>query len=281
MFNLSISPPQTEIAIIPGTSFTQAYQVKNLSNQAVYLNTSVLEWIPKDSLSSIQYLDQINPHISFSLLNSNLDLGQDFLLPPNSDRQIILKAVISKDAPQRDSYFTFFLNQIDQTSTDSPGASGRIGAHVLISASTNLNQEPKFNLKSLLITPKIKDIFFTNLSFKIELENQTNFFQKPIGQLVINKSDQEYKTLELDSQNILANHSRQIYCLDNPSCTIKGPFWPGPYTAQIKLDNYTSDPVNFIILPISPLIFILILFLVYYILNKTKFKPKSKPKPTS
>jgi len=281
MFNLSISPPQTEIAIIPGTSFTQAYQVKNLSNQAVYLNTSVLEWIPQDSLSSIQYLDQTNPYIFFSLLNSNLDLGQDFLLPPNSDRQIILKAVISKDAPQQDSYFTFFLNQIDQTSTDNPGASGRIGAHVLISASTDLNQEPKFNLKSLLITPKIKDIFFTNLSFKIELENQTNFFQKPIGQLVINKSDQEYKTLELDSQNILANHSRQIYCLDNPSCTIKGPFWSGPYTAQIKLDNYTSDPVNFIILPLSPLIFILILFLVYYILNKTKFKPKSKPKPTS
>lgn len=269
MFNLSISPPQTEIAIIPGTSFTQAYQVKNLSNQAVYLNTSVSEWIPQDSLSSIQYLDQTNPHISFSLLNSDLDLGQDFLLPPNSERQIILKAVISKDTPEKDAYFTFFVNQIDQTSTDNPGASGRIGAHVLISASTNLNQPSKFNLKSLLITPKIKDIFFTNLSFKIDLENQTNFFQKPIGQLVINKSDQEYKTLELDSQNILANHSRQIYCLDNPACSLKAPFWPGPYTAQIKLDNYTSDPVNFIILPLSPLVFFLILFFVYFIAKKT------------
>jgi len=269
MFNLSISPPQTEIAIKPGTSFTQAYQVKNLSNQAVYLNTSVLEWIPQDSLSSIQYLDQTNPHISFSLLNSDLNLGQDFLLPPNSDRQIILKAIISKDAPQQDSYFTFFVNQIDQTSTDNPGASGRIGAHVLISASTNLNQEPKFNLKSLLVTPKIKDIFFTNLSFRLELENQTNFFQKPVGKLIINKSDQEFKTLELDSQNILANHSRQIYCLDNPICSLKGPFWPGPYTAQIKLDNYTSSSVNFIILPLSPLIFLFIFFLVHFIVKKT------------
>lgn len=276
MFNLSISPPQTEIAIKPGTSFTQAYQVKNLSNQAVYLNTSVLEWIPQDSLSSIQYLDQTNPYIFFSLLNSDLDLGQDFLLPPNSERQIILKAVISKDAPQQDSYFTFFVNQIDQTSTDNPGASGRIGAHVLISASTNLNQEPKFNLKSLLITPKIKDIFFTNLSFHLELENQTGFFQKPIGQLIINKSNQEYKTIDLDSQNILANHSRQIYCLDNPACSLKAPFWPGPYTAQIKLDNYTSDPVNFIILPLSPLVFFLILFLIYLVSKKLKSKTKSK-----
>lgn len=277
MFNLSISPPQTEIAIIPGTSFTQAYQVTNNSNQAVYLNTSVSEWIPQDSFSSIQYLDQTNPHISFSLLNSNLNLGQDFLLPPNSDRQIILKAVISKDAPEKDAYFTFFVNQIDQTSTDNPGASGRIGAHVLISASTNLNQKPKFNLKSLLITPKIKDIFFTNLSFHLELENQTGFFQKPIGQLIINKSDQEFKTFDLDSQNILANHSRQIYCLDNPSCSLKGPFWPGPYTASIKLDNYTSPPVNFVILPLSPLAFILILFLIYFTFNKLK----SKTKPSS
>jgi len=269
MYNLSISPPQTEIVIKPGASFTQAYQIENNSNQSVYLNTSVLEWLPTDNQSQIQYLDQPNTYINFSLLNSDLKLGQNFLLSPNSKRQIILKVIVNKDSPQQDTYFTFFVNQVDQTSTDNPGASGRLGAHLLISSSSNLSPQAKFSLKSLKTLPKIKDVFFTPLSFQIELDNPTLYFQKPIGQLVINKSGKEFKTLELDSQNVLANHSRQIYCLDNPSCSLKGPFWPGPYTASIVLDNYTSTPQDFIILPLSPLAFISFIFFLYFAYKNT------------
>lgn len=269
MFNLTISPPQTEIAIKPGTSFTQAYSITNNGDQPVYLNTSVKQWTPQDNTSQITYSDYLTPDIKFSLLNANLDLGQTFLLKAGDQIQVVLKANIDPKSIG-DSYYTFFINQVDNTSPQTIGASGQIGAHLLISTSSNLNQPIKFSLKELKVLPKFKDIFFTPISFQIELDNPTDYFQKPVGDLVIQKSGKDFRTLPLDSQNILANHSRLVYCQDNPTCTIRGPFWPGPYTASIKLDSYSSPPQTFVVLPLSPLILIAFLVLVYFLTKKTK-----------
>lgn len=278
MFNITLSPPQTEIAIKPGKSFTQAYSITNNSNQVVTLTTSVKEWIPQGNQSQIVFLDENNPNISFSLLNADLKLGQSFVIPPGGQKQIVLKVSIGAQAISQDSYFTFFVSQFDTSSSTTVGASGQIGAHLLISTSTNLNQSPKFSLKNLQVFPKIKDVFLTPLTFQIEIDNQTEFFQKPVGNLVIQKSGQDFKTLPLDSQNILANRSRLVYCQDNPSCTIKGPLWPGPYTAQIKLENYASPLQTFLVLPISPLITIILLLFVYLLTKKkNKYKHNTIP----
>ena len=270
MFNLSISPPQTEITIKPGASFTQAYQITNNSNQTIYLTTQVKQWYPQDNQSGITYLDSLDSSLNFSLLNSNLSLGQEFVLKPNQSQQLVLKTNLAKDIVQQDYYLTFFINQIDLSAPNFTSASGQIGAHLLVSVSPNLSAQAKLGLKKLDISPKIKDIF-SRLTVQVEIDNQSSYFGKAQGQINLSRSDQVQQSLVIPPTNILANHNRQISCQDNSICQFKGPFWPGPYSISLQLENYTSPATNFTILPLSPLAVILFFVTIYYLYRR--FRP--------
>ena len=270
MFNLSISPPQTEIVIKPGASFTQAYQITNNSSQTIYLTTQVKQWLPQDNQSQIAYLDNLDSDLNFSLLNSNLNLGQEFILKPNQSQQLVLKTNLAKDIVQQDYYLTFFVNQIDLSAPNSTSASGQIGAHLLVSVSPNLSAPAKFNLKKLIIKPKIKDVFST-LSLQAEIDNQSTYFGKAQGQINLIRSGQNQQSLPISSTNILAYHSRQINCQNNSTCQFRGPFWPGPYSISIQLENYTSPATNFVVLPLSPLAIILFFVTIYYLYSRFWF----------
>jgi len=272
MFNISISPPQTELVIKPSSRFTQAYQVKNNGNQTLYLSTSIKQWIPIDNTGAINYFDSPTDQISFSLTNADLNLGQNFILKPGQDKQIVLKLISSKTTPDQDFYFTFFINQVNQGGSTSSSL-GQIGAHILMSSSTNLTTEPKASINSLKTSPKLKDIFFRPISFQVDLQNQSDNFFKAEGKIVIQKGSKIIKELAINPQNILADSSHFLTCQDNPNCSISPPFWPGSYTATLKLDSevsHTSSPYTFLVLPYS--IFALFFIIFGIILLAKKFK---------
>ena len=272
MFNISISPPQTELVIKPSGRFTQAYQVKNNGNQTLYLSTSIKQWLPIDSTGALHYFDTATDQISFSLANADLNLGQNFILKPGQDKQIVLKLVSSKATPDQDYYFTFFVSQIDQGGSTSASL-GQIGAHILMSSSSNLTTEPKASINSIKTSPKLKDIFLRPISFQVDLQNQSDNFFKAEGKIVIQKGGKIIKELAVNPQNILANSSHYLTCLDNPSCSINPPFWPGPYTATLKLDsevNYTSSPSTFLVLPYSIFALFVIIFGFIFLFKKLK-----------
>lgn len=261
MFDITISPATTELILKPAGTFTQAYQIKNNSHQTLYLSTSVKQWQPANNTGSITYSDYSSDQINFRLGNADLKLGQSFIIKPKQEKQLVLKLSNRPHTPNQDYYFTFFINQVDpggQTGT----AIGQIGSHILVSSSQDLTIEPKTNIKTINITPKIKDVFLTPISFQIDLENQSSHFFKATGKLIIQKGNRTITELTITPQNILANSSHLLTCLpDNGPgqnndqsipCSIKPPFWPGPYTTTLKLDseiNYTSTPQTFIILP--------------------------------
>jgi hypothetical protein len=276
MFNLSISPPLTELILKPGARFTQAYQIKNNSHQTIYLSTVIKQWQPKDNTGSITYFDYTTDQITFNLNNADLKIGQSFYISPNQEKQLVLKLDSLPDTPDQDYYFTLFLNQVDpggQTSS----ALGQIGSHILISSSTNMSTQVNANIKSINITPKIKDVFFTPISFQIDLQNQSPNFFKAEGKLIIQKGSRLIEEIPITPQNILANSSHLLACQDNPDCSIKPPFWPGPYTATLKLDsevNYTSPPHTFLVLPYSIFALIIIISIIIFLFKKLK---NSKP----
>jgi hypothetical protein len=282
MFNLSLSPSQIEFILKPGISFTQAYQVTNNSQQSIILNTEVLPFVPQGDNGSVSYSSLLaNPNISFSLNNADLKLGQPFILSPKESRQLVLKIKASPQTELADYYSTFFIYQTVDTSANDRNISqstGKIGSHVLLSVSTSEFPQTNGQVKKFITTPKIKDVFFTKINFSIQIQNKTNYFFKSLGKITISKNEKIIKQLNLNSQNVLANHDRSLLCENQTTCILSPPLWPGKYTATLEFNsnlNIPTSSTSFFVLPLSPIALILLILSLIYFLYwiKKKFKP--------
>ena len=281
-FNLTLSPAQIEFVLKPGVTIIQAYDVINDSGSSIILNTEVLPWIPSGTNGSVNYNQAVNnSNIEFSLNNSNIQLGQPFTLAANSKQQLVLKIKTNSNIDLSDNYYTFFVFQdqnITATSKDNfSQASGKIGSHILLTVSDTENPKVTSEIQSFSISPKIKDIFFNPITFKGKIKNNSDFFFKTNGKITITKNDKIIKELELNSDNVLNHHSRDISCTDQNTCQINPPFWPGHYKVTATLDsslNAKSYETSFYIWPISPLL--LVVLAIGIIFGVKKFK---KPKP--
>lgn len=271
MFNLSISPTQIEFVLKPGITLTQAYQITNNSTDAITLNTEVLPFVPQGDNGSVSYSSLLaNPNISFSLNNADLQLGQPFTLDPQESRQLVLKIKTTSQTELSDYYSTFFVYQSNINSANTINISqsiGKIGSHILLSVSDSEFPNINGQIKSFLTTPKIKDVFFTPINFSTKVQNNTNYFFKSLGKITVFKNQKIIKQLNLDSQNVLANHDRSLLCENQTQCTLSPPLWPGHYTATLEFDpnlNIPTSSTTFFVFPLSPIAFIfLIISLVY------------------
>jgi hypothetical protein len=283
-FNLTFSPAQIEFVLKPGITIIQAYDITNNSDSSIILNTEVLPWIPSGTNGSVNYNQAANnPNIEFSLNNANLQLGQPFTLAANSKQQLVLKIKTNSNINLSDNYYTFFVFQDQNTTATSKDnfsqASGKIGSHLLLTISDTENPKVTSEIQSFSISPKIKDIFFQPIIFKGKIKNNSDFFFKTNGKITIIKNDQIIKELELNSDNVLNHHSRDISCTDQTTCKINPPFWPGHYKITVTLDsslNAKSYETSFYVWPISPLL--LIVLVIGIIFGIKKFKPKPIPK---
>jgi len=281
-FNLTISPAQIEYLLKPGVTITQAYEITNNSSENIYLNSEVLPFIPQGNNGSVTYQNITpNPNITFSLSNANLALGQPFILAPNAKQQLVLKIKSSSNTKLSDSYYTFFVYQVQgQSSTNLPQTTGKIGSHILLSLTDTEDTKPSGEISKFNLTPKIKDVFFTPLKFNGEVKNNSSFFFKTTGKIILTKNDQIIKEINLEDNNVLSNYYRQINCQNLTNCTLKPPFWPGKYTATLEFDknlNIPSSSISFFIFPISPLIILILISLLVFIpLKFKKYFSKSK-----
>ena len=258
-FNLTVKPGQTELVAIPGSTITQAYDVVNNGQENLILSTQVLPWVQKGTDGSVDYDQALpNPHLNFSLGNADLLLGQSFTLAPGQKRQLVLKIKSDSSTPQADTYHTFFVYQnqgFSPSDTSQTVTSGRIGSHLLISYSLTENPHSQFSLSQFIVSPKIKDIFYQNLNFSAIANNNSPYYAKISGKLIISKNDQVIKQFDLFPDNVLSNGGRNISCLsDNHpiACSISPPFWPGAYKATLTLDpslNAPSASITFFVFP--------------------------------
>jgi hypothetical protein len=271
MASLTISPSQTEIQIIPGSTYIQSYTIKNNSDFDVVLFSSVESWQPQGINGNISYNSNLPSQINFSLSNSDLKLNQNFVLKPSESKQLVLKIKTSSNLNESDFYFTFFINQTDANYQNLV----KIGSHILISVSQNQNPAKNASVPFFSAFPKISDCFFNQILIDGQIENQSSYFFKPNATISLIKNNSEISKLIIFPSNILSFHQRQILCLDQLSnspqnCNIKKPLWPGIY--QLKLNS--SDPnfsssTNFFVFPFS---IFLPIFLFFLILKFKKIK---------
>jgi len=283
-FNLTLSPSQTEFVLKPGVTLIQAYDVINNSDSNTTLNTEILPWIPSGTDGSVNYNQAINnPTIEFSLANSDLKIGQPFVLAANSKQQIVLKIKTNSNTELSDNYYTFFVsqNQNNTKSTDNfSQATGKIGSHLLLTVSNTENPKIESVIQNFSITPNIKDVFLRPIIISGKVQNNSNFFFKINGKITITKNDKTIKEFELNPDNVLNHHARNISCPDQNICSINPPLWPGHYLVKVALDpnlNAKLYETSFYVLPISPILFILLIAGI--ILGIKKFHSKSTPTP--
>jgi len=274
-FNLTLSPSQVEFTLKPSVTIIQAYEVTNNSSQDITLNTEILPWVPVGNNGSVNYLQAAtSSDLNFSLANSDLKIGQPFVLKANSKQQLVLKIKTSKEINLSDYYQTFFVyqNQNPLNKNDNfSQATGKIGSHILLSVSNTENISIKAKLESFKIFPKIKDVFFTPITFSGEIKNDSTYFFKTGGKIIITKNDSPVKEITLNNDNVLTNHYRSFSCVD--SCKLNTPLWPGKYQVTLKMDEnlgIADSSYSFYILPISPLLFILLIVGIIFGIKKIK-----------
>ena len=282
--DLTLKPAQIEMVAKPGAAFTQAYLVTNNSDSSLVLTSSVLPWLPVGADGSLTY-DNVpaNPDFSFTLANSDLRLGQSFLLRPGQSRQLVLKVKSDPNASLSDGYFTFFISE-DMSNTLNPdgnlsAATGRLGSHLLISTADSENVSSQAAVTGLSVSPRLKDIFFPQLQIQAKITNRSAYFFKAAGQLTITKNNLIISELDLFPQNVLASASRSVSCnsgnLPVP-CAINPPFWPGKYTATLTLDpSLAAAPasISFYVFPYSFLLLIVLIAASIYAFARLQPKP--------
>ena len=274
-FNLTLSPSQVEFVLKPSVTIIQAYEVTNNSPQDIVLNTQISPWVPVGNDGSVSYQQAAtSSDLDFSLANSDLKIGQSFILKANSKQQIVLKIKTSKEISLGDYYQTFFVYQnqdpLNQNNNFSQ-ATGKIGSHILLSVSNTENTSIKAKLESFKIFPKIKDVFFTPITFSGEIKNDSIYFFKTSGKIIITKNESPIKEIELNNDNVLTNHYRSFSCVD--SCKLQTPLWPGKYQVTLKMDEnlgIADSSYSFYILPISPIIFVLLIVGIIFGIQKIK-----------
>jgi hypothetical protein len=264
-FNLTLSPSQVEFVLKPGVTIIQAYTVANNSDSNITLNTQLLPWVPSGTDGSVNYNQAVNnPNFKFSLANSDLKIGQPFVLAPNSKRQLVLKIETNSTMSLSDNYYTFFIfqneNNIESGKTSSQ-ATGKIGSHLLLTVSNTENPTINSSIKNFFIGPKIKDVFFRPITFSGQVENNSDFFFKINGKITITKNDKTVKVIDLDSDNVLNHHGRNIHC-NQTTCSLNPPLWPGNYNLKLELDpslNTKPYQTSFYVFPFSPILLILLI----------------------
>jgi len=281
--NLILKPAQTELISKPGVTITQAYNVINNSNSSIVLSTEVLPFAPLGDDGSVTY-DNLtpNPKIQFSLGNSDLVLGQTFVLHPQENRQIVLKIKSDSSMPLSDAYYTFFINQDQSNKYTSDGSgsttTGRLGSHLLLSFAKSEDQTSTFTINKFNSSPHLIDVVFPAVEFHTSVLNTSKYYAKAMGKITITKNDLILKEMAIFPHNVLSGNSRSLVCLDNNlpiPCRFSPPFWPGSYTATLTLDptlGGATTSTTFFVFPYTLVLILALLSLIFVFKKRTSIQ---------
>jgi len=270
MPSLQITPATLEFWLKPGATYTQSYQIQNNGSSPVTFTASIDRWVPQGFDGGLNY-PGLPLDLNFSLTNSDLRLGNSFILNPSQNRQLVLKISSPATLSPKDYYFTFFVNQQLMDSNANTTNLLRLGSHLLISVSNSESEPQQISIGQFRLSPSIHDTFFGSSTFTGLVDNQSNFFSKIEGTISISKNNTPFLQMELFPGNILAHHQRSLFCLkqDQPiPCRLGPPLWPGFYQATLSLKNSESaQTIGFFVLPYSLIAFLLLIFLSYHLIR--------------
>ncbi|MFH1971334.1 MAG: hypothetical protein ABIJ05_03055, partial [Patescibacteria group bacterium] len=114
--NISVTPPITEILMVPGKEIVQSYKLTNNSDSKL-ISVNIVPFLPDIKnpeeivLNEKEGLIQSNTYQNwFSIEKPKVNFGEKFNLPGNSEQEIRIKISIPKNAILKDYYFTVLFS---------------------------------------------------------------------------------------------------------------------------------------------------------------------------
>lgn len=286
--SLGIYPPLLEVMIKPGKTITQVFNLTNFGDPIV-LTTQILPFTPKDELGNIYLQPETeiqSPVINwFSLLNSDLSLGDPFLLESGQNQQIVLKLKVPQDAREDDYYLSLvFISSTTREKILGTQSKVKLAANILLTVSQSGKIKKSAKIVDLKV-PKIVDSF-DKIPISLRLKNTGPTFFKPHGQITLKGLFNLKSKFPLLPENVLANSTRILRASSSalpttdyrlPTTLALSGFFLGPYKVLaeiVSLDDFPvslKQEVSFLALPFK-LTFALFLMALFLILIKERLK---------
>ena len=264
-FDLSISPPLLQATIKPGKSISQVFTIYNNSSDPIVLTPRIVPFLPEDDQGNPSLQPQSNPAwlSYFSLINTNIKLGQPFTLPANKSDQLVLSIKTPNTAPTTDHYATLLISSTSEVADFSSSISGSIGSNILLTIANQTAPPTILNITNLkpVNTQYIKisqTYILDNLSpihFTAKLENLGNHLTQAHGLFQIHKGTKVTHIQSLLPVNVLAQSTRELIASSssqlkfNPKITQIGKYQA---SLNIRSENGSSqNSINLVLLPIK------------------------------
>jgi hypothetical protein len=240
--SLSITPPITELMIMPGKETTQRYLLENSGNETI-IKVYLATLSPSDEFGNIEINKDLklyefaNVTSWFTLLEPQIKIGGSFLLPRGATKEIVLQISTPEDAPEGDYYFTLLF----ETDTEGVmggktlGAKATIASNILLTVSKSGRPEKDAEIAEFS-APIIVDSL-GQLVYKTRIKNTGSAFFQPEGKIRVNPIFGNEEILTLAPQNILAASTRQIPCTADETlirCSLRNRVLFGLYKADLK-----------------------------------------------
>lgn len=242
--SLSISPPILEVLIKPGKSAIQAYKISN-DGDPVILTPQIGELTEAGSISQ-------DPNFTvekwINTLNTDLALGQPFLLDKGETRQLIVRINPPQGTPEKDYYRVIYFTTTPNPPLESSQSSisQTIGSPLIITVSASGLLVKSAKISKFQI-PEILDSF-DHINADIEITNTGKTYFHPVGKITlvgpVGRGD-----YNLVPNAIFIGQTKRLLTTDNaqesqePSSTITLPgFFLGKYilTVDFTLDQGTT-----------------------------------------
>lgn len=295
---LSIYPPLLEVMIKPGKTITQVYQLNNQGESDLVMTSKILVFEPTDELGNVR-IKTDSPLVMndwFSFQNTDLNLGDNFVLKVGQEQQVVLKIKVPENALEDDYYLTLLFESLPELTLNQGNTQNKIqiGANLLLTVSET-GEPPR---KAEIAEFKIKNAWFQLGSWQfidsffnplllLRIKNIGRSLFKPMGTITVSGWTGGKYLLELLPENILTNSTRQSQCFSTDQnqpfpCRFetnwKNKFLIGHYQAKVAfgLDKINEDyqqTLHFFAFPFILLSLLLFSILIFGLIKKySRFK---------
>lgn len=285
--NIGISPPLTHIIIQPGKSALSTVNLENQGNFDVNLTPNFVDF-ESDNKTGVPVLQEDMSFPYISLQDSEVQLNKPSVLKAGESKQLLFEVALPINSLEKEYHFSlvFDVDPIVDALNDGTSASvtGQIVTNYIVTVSESAQDQGKIQL-SAFEAPVIIDSL-SGITAHVFMENSGKNTTVTQGDFKIkNMFGKTIFETELLSENILPGSSRQVFGAETSTkdgeefktqipLHYKGLFALGPYKIQLTYHAPSQEVQTFehtiFALPISVMIFIVVVYILYLIYSRTK-----------
>lgn len=291
-YGLSIYPPLLRVNIKPGKTISQVFKIDNLTSDDKFFVARLVPFSDADLLGNpVINLKSTAPWLSyFSLANSNIKLGDPFLVKGTSSEQLILSLSVPENAPIRELYATLLIStyaNINGVDYQGSLVSATTGSNLLVTVSSEAFPTTLLRIEDIAPTSglifKLGNFYLsdniTPVVFSASALNTGSFTAETKGIFkVTGQNDQPVYLEGILPVNVISKTKRALLNSDGNSFTFSpnlGNIGLYNVSVAIKTDNANAEnSIGIVFLPLKATIGLLFASLFLIVIYRTVRNPK-------